>query len=165
LGIHKTATYQEVKRRFVELALKHHPDKVDDGNKQKNMEQFVKFRQAFEALREDGNGMTTTNDDDISSSSMWSSDEEFNAWFYEQTGHADIMFSMDMKTRKEVIDVVHSHAQGGLDRGGMWEMARTMAEQQELLKQQKQKFQKTALGLPGSSDSSSSARRRRKRGG
>ncbi|KAG7363221.1 chaperone protein DnaJ [Nitzschia inconspicua] len=168
LGIQNTATYQQVKRRFVELALQHHPDKVkDDDDKEQNMEKFVRFRQAFEALRDDGNGMATTRDNSKDDeSSLWSSDEEFNAWFYEETGHSDIMFRMDISTRKEVIDVVHNQAQGGLDRGGMWEMARKMAEQEELLKDKKRNFKKTPLGLEGSGNSSSSSgRRRRKRGG
>jgi hypothetical protein len=184
LGVDQTATYQEVKRRFVELALQHHPDTTntvknnndninDDcsyqDDKHKSMEQFIRFRKAFEALKEDVNGIVSTrrHDDDSDESLLWSSDEEFNAWFYEETGHADIMFRMDMQTRKEVINVVQSQAQGGLDRGGMWEMARKMAEQEEMLKGQKHKYPKTFVRLEtGTSVSpSSSVRRKRKRGG
>ncbi|KAL3926429.1 MAG: hypothetical protein SGARI_005613 [Bacillariaceae sp.] len=71
---------------------------------------------------------------------------------------------MDIQTRKEVIDM-SSQAQGGLDRGGMWEMARKMAEQEEMLKDQKRKFKKGAIGLEESSvsDSKTSTRRRRRR--
>jgi hypothetical protein len=134
LGIHKSATYQQVKRRFVELALEHHPDKVESSkDKHKNKEHFIKFRQAFEALKEGQDGMVFMREKE---EHLWTSDEEFNAWFYEETGHSDVMFRMDMKTRKEVIDVVNSQSQGGLDRGGMWEMARKMADQEKMLKDQ-----------------------------
>jgi hypothetical protein len=54
-----------------------------------------------------------------------------------------------------------------LDRGGMWEMARKMAEQEEMLKDQKRKFKNPTIGLESSSSSevqnSSNVRRRRKR--
>lgn len=166
LGIPESSIYQDAKRRFIELALQHHPDKTpDDTEKAHNMEQFVRFRQAFEILRDDGNGMATTDAKD--ESSVWSSDEEFNAWFYEETGHSDILFRMDIVTRKKVIDVANNQVQGGMDRGGMWEMARKMAEQEEILKDRKQNFDKTPLGVEGSKDipsSSSSVRRKRKRG-
>jgi DnaJ-class molecular chaperone len=188
LGVPKTATYQEVKRRFVELALQHHPDTIpvvknnsdknnnnskDDGNvayqddQHKSVEHFIRFRKAFEALKEDGNGIVSARHHDDEASLLWSSDEEFNAWFYEETGHADIMFRMDMQTRKEVIHVVQSQAQGGLDHGGMWEMARRMAEQEEMLKDQKHRYPKTLVRLEAGSSAttSSSVRRRRKRGG
>jgi curved DNA-binding protein CbpA len=173
LGIHKSATYDEAKRRFFELALQHHPDtskSIDPNNntnddRDKNVKAFIRFRQAFEALREGKDGMIYTSDEE--DGSLWSSDEEFNAWFYEETGHSDIMFRMDIQTRKEVIDVVNNQAQGGLDRGGMWEMARKMAEQEEMLKDQKRKFKNPTIGLESSSSSelqnSSNVRRRRKR--
>jgi DnaJ-class molecular chaperone len=156
LGIQKNATYDEARRRFVELALRHHPDtsvSSTDDDKDKSMKDFIRFRQAFEALREGKDGMIYTRGEE-DESSLWSSDEEFNAWFYEETGHADIMFCMDIKTRKEVIDVVNNQAQGGLDRGGMWEMARKMAEQEEMLKHQKRRFKNATVGLESSSSSS-----------
>ena len=176
LGIHKSATYDEAKRRFFELALQHHPDTSKSNNpnssnntnedRDKNMKEFIRFRQAFEALREGKDGTIYTSDEE--DGSLWSSDEEFNAWFYEETGHADIMFRMDIKTRKEVIDVFKNQAQGGLDRGGIWEMARKMAEQEEMLRDQKRKFKNPTIGLESSSSSteqnaSSNVRRRRKR--
>ncbi|KAL3919908.1 MAG: hypothetical protein SGARI_007082, partial [Bacillariaceae sp.] len=149
LGVHKTATYQQVKRRFVELALEHHPDKAKGSDaKQQNQEYFVKFRQAFEALRQGQDG-SVVREEWGNDACTWTSDEEFNAWFYEETGHSDIMFQMDMTKRKQVIDVVNNQAQGGLDRGGMWEMARKMAEQEEILKHQKQKFKKGDVKIEG----------------
>jgi hypothetical protein len=93
--------------------------------------------------------------------STWS-DEEFNAWYHEETGHSDLMFRMDMKTRREVIDVVNEQAQGGLDRGGMWEMARKMAEEERFLKENKNKIERK-VGLEQQSASNSSLQRRRRK--
>lgn len=58
-------------------------------------------------------------------------DSSFNDWFYQETG-TSLSFYMDSATRKEVADVVTSNmSPGGLDRGGMWEMARMIAREEE----------------------------------
>jgi DnaJ-class molecular chaperone len=44
-------TYEEVKRRFRELALKYHPDKYK-GNKQVAAEKFKKIFEAYNKIRE-----------------------------------------------------------------------------------------------------------------
>lgn len=167
LGVSKTATYTEVKQRFLELALKHHPDhatnkKGGDAISNCRSDDFIRFRQAFESLKEVMDGTATQ----VEGVPAWS-DEEFNAWYYEETGHADLMFRMDMKTRKEVIDVANQQAQGGLDRGGMWEMARRMAEEELILKDSKNRFKRT-VGLRQSSvsakaDANSNVHRRRRK--
>jgi hypothetical protein len=163
LGVSKVATYTEAKQRFLELALKYHPDHAtkrecgDEGNSTRT-DDFIRFRQAFESLKEDMNGNVTQVDE---GESTWS-DEEFNAWYHEETGHSDLMFRMDMKTRREVIDVVNEQAQGGLDRGGMWEMARKMAEEERFLKENKNKIERK-VGLEQQSASNSSLQRRRRK--
>jgi len=164
LGVPKVATYAEVKQRFLELALKHHPDHAttkrecgDEGSSTRT-DDFIRFRQAFESLKEDMNGNVTRVDEE---ESTWS-DEEFNAWYHEETGHSDLMFRMDMKTRREVIDVVNEQAQGGLDRGGMWEMARKMAEEERFLMENKNKIERK-VGLEQQSVSNSSLQRRRRK--
>lgn len=164
LGIPKNSSYEGVKRRFIDLALQHHPDVVSkDDDDTTNVEEFIRLRQAFEAIRESSDGSARLAKEDDSS---WS-DDNFQAWFYEETGHQDIMFKMDLGTRKEVIEIANSQAQGGLDKGGMWEMARIMAQQQEDLKAKKsQHSKKSSVGLESGSnkeDKNSSTRRRRRR--
>ena len=51
LGLTQGATYEEVKRRFRELALKYHPDKYK-GNKQVAAEKFKKIFEAYNKIRE-----------------------------------------------------------------------------------------------------------------
>jgi hypothetical protein len=152
----------------------------DHAHLKYNTEQFIRFRQAFEAIKEthDG-GATVASEDDVHddyygnisrtgsrSSTMWTSDDEFKAWFYEETEHSDVMFKMHLSTRKQVIDLVHENqSQGGLDKGGMWEMARNMARQQEtLVRHQKDNFGRpTSIALESGSNSSSSGQRRRRK--
>lgn len=164
LGIPKNSSYESVKRRFIELAMKTHPDISSDSDEDEDpgsAENFIHLRQAFEAISEasDGSAKIVGN----KKQSSWS-DDNFKAWFFEETGHQDIMFTMDLATRKEVVNMVETQSQGGLDKGGMWEMARNMAEQEKSLKNQKQNHAKTPVGLKaGTQGTASSARRRRRR--
>lgn len=154
LGIPKTSSYQQVKQRFLELALKHHPDVLGDGD---DGSEFIRFRAAFEMIREteDGKARLSGKGED----NHWT-DEEFQAWFYEETGHQDVLFKIDLSTRKEVIEVANSLSQGGLDRGGMWEMARTMAEEEKSLQMKKDRVDRK---VRIETDEKSSASRRRRR--
>jgi hypothetical protein len=180
LGIPQTSSYDQVKRRFLELALQHHPDlaKKNSSSRSNNKmndddstcsstapcsdaDTFIRLRQAFEAVKENSSGSASLR---RSNDEAWT-DEEFQAWFHEETGHGDVMFKMDLKTRKEVIDVAAQQSQGGLDRGGMWAMARSMAEQDQALLHQKAEFKRT-VGLTKSSSPTESiepsVRRRRR---
>lgn len=176
LGMPKTSSYEEVKGRFLEMALQTHPDLVNqhqssddkDGQKsdgssdpQRLVDDFVKLRQAFEAIRENSDGSARLAQD--SEASSWS-DESFQAWFCNETGHGDVMFQMDFKTRKEVAEAA-SQAQGGLDKGGMWEMARAMAEQQKNIGNLKAKYaaNKTQRVEAGNNDGANHRRRRRRK--
>ena len=173
LGIPKTSTYDAVKRRFLELALETHPDVVhrkqstedggeDDAKERKRLvADFVKLRQAFETIRENSDGSARLTGD--SEASSWS-DESFQAWFHNETGHSDVMFTMDLQTRKEVAEVA-SLSQGGLDKGGMWEMARSMADQQRNIGNLKQKHfgNQTQRVEAGDSDEGNNRRRRRRK--
>ena len=167
LGISKSATYAEAKRRFLELALKHHPDHASTANPgdqtvSKKPDDFIRFREAFESLKETLDGKITEVEE---GESTWT-DEEFLAWYYEETSQSDLTLKIDMKTRREVIDVVKSaQAQGGLDRGGIWEWARRLAEEEEIIKEKKNKIKRT-VGLDAGTKSDttkSSLRRRRKK--
>ena len=180
LGVPKNSTYDFVKRRFIELAMKTHPDVISsspsssndhndanvDENKRDAADEFIRLRQAFEAIREDlddGTARLTTDGED--NNVAWS-DDNYRAWFYEETGHQDVMFKMDLATRKEVIDIA-TQSQGGLDKGGMWEMARNMAEQERNFRNQRNNnhHSNNSIGLEsgGPNQGSNSTRRRRRK--
>ena len=167
LGVSNSATYTEVKQRFLELALKHHPDhstthstsEDENNSSERSVVDFIRFRQAFESLKEDMDGTASQVEKGAPS---WT-DEEFKAWYYEETGHADLEFRMDIKTRKEVIDVYNQQVQGGLDRGGMWEMARRMAEEETFLMENKNKIKRTVGLHDAKADTNASVQRRRRR--
>jgi len=157
LGIPKTSSYKEVKSRFVELALANHPD----TSQNQDNSNFIRLRQAFESIKQchDGTAAKREGDDSIG----WT-DEEFQAWFFEETGHQDVLFQIDLATRKEVISVANTQSQGGLDRGGMWEMARAMAEQEINVSKRKTDFS-ASIGINGESKNENpgtSSRRRRR---
>jgi molecular chaperone GrpE (heat shock protein) len=81
----------------LQLALRHHPDTSADQSS--NPDTFVKIREAFEQIKKDfakqGDGKGIT--------SSWLTEEEFDAWFHEETGQ-----KMDAATRREVMHVYRS---------------------------------------------------------
>jgi len=176
LGVPNTATYAEAKTAFLELAMRHHPDTATDDDddddadgEKRGMETFVRYRQAFERIRETEAGGSAVVDADGSSSSSaqeWT-DEEFIAWYHEEKDrHSGTGVRLDMKTRREVIDVVNRQAQGGLDRGGIWEWARRLAEEDKMLRESKKNF-KRSVGISANSTTTttttSNLRRRRRK--
>eukprot|EP00934_Nitzschia_sp_Nitz4_P001280 Nitzschia sp. Nitz4//scaffold322_size40381//18114//18731//NITZ4_007562-RA/size40381-processed-gene-0.22-mRNA-1//-1//CDS//3329547833//1280//frame0 len=154
LGIPKNSSYDDVKKHFLQLALKHHPDL--SGDEEGDVEMFIRIRQAFEQIRETDCGGAA-----VSGEESYMSDQEFEVWFHEETGHQDVLFRMDITTRREVIDIANSQSQGGLDRGGMWEMARSMAEQQKNFHKQKAGVKGT-IAIDGESSPAPTSRRRRR---
>ena len=118
LGISKTASYNEVKQSFVQLALKHHPDTSPN----KSGDTFARIRAAFEAIRDDDGRATLVGE------AQWT-DDSISTWFHDETGQR-LRFHMNAATRREVAHVANTMSTGGLDRGGMWEMARAVAQAQ-----------------------------------
>ncbi len=54
LGVPKMSTCDAVKRKFVEIALKHHPD--TSGIENGGAEEFIRLRRTFETIREQEDG-------------------------------------------------------------------------------------------------------------
>lgn len=119
--------YSLVKASFIELALAHHPDRPGG-----TVDQFLKVRLAFESIRELSDGTSQVVDAGQNPSlnrDHHHDDDSLADWFYHETG-TNLSFHMDSKTRKEVADMVDNLSPGGLDRGGMWEMARMIAREE-----------------------------------
>jgi hypothetical protein len=118
LGLPKQTEYRVVKKQFLKLALKHHPDTAvtNKGDKKamaKAIELFMNVRKAFEQIieLEDGIAGIRTN----SEKSM--DGKEFNNWFYRETGkYAPDPFDLNLspETLQEVAEA--SASQAGLDR-------------------------------------------------
>jgi hypothetical protein len=125
LASNNAPAYKEVKRKFVELALQHHPDRSGGS-----ADSFLKVRQAFEAIRELPDGTCTLSDqlDGLKSAGNSWSDDRISDWFFRETGQS-ISFRIDYATRKQIA-IAATLAPGGLDRGGMWEMARMIAQEE-----------------------------------
>eukprot|EP00585_Thalassiosira_rotula_P025186 CAMPEP_0196230404 /NCGR_PEP_ID=MMETSP0913-20130531/1618_1 /TAXON_ID=49265 /ORGANISM="Thalassiosira rotula, Strain GSO102" /LENGTH=238 /DNA_ID=CAMNT_0041510423 /DNA_START=69 /DNA_END=785 /DNA_ORIENTATION=- len=130
LKIPKDAKYSHAKKSFLKIAMKHHPDTVStecEITQKKSQEIFMKCRAALESLVEcedTGLCLLRSEVEELEDRSM--SDEEFDSWFEEETGHQNpFSFDLDPAVMREVAsmhdDMAGSH---GLDRdGGMWHLA------------------------------------------
>lgn len=117
LGIPVGSSYDTVRRAFVQLALRHHPDRSKGGS---SAHEFVRIRQAFEAIQEGS----------ASSSPKGWSESEIQDWYRQETGEY-LSFDMCEQTRREVVHAYRTLSQGGKDKGGYWEMARQLAERED----------------------------------
>ena len=175
-----------MKSKFLQLALQYHPDQnstssYDNNSQVSSSEQFIQFRQAFERIREDMDGQatkTTITKEEGNDASSWS-DAEFRAWYYneqrrssEEDSNNVMTVQLNTQTRQEVIEAVKSYdAAGGLDRGGIWDWARWIAEEDAHLQSKKKQYPKPAMGLEpkqpathfDSSSSNTHVQRRRRR--
>jgi hypothetical protein len=98
LGIPRNSSADTVKRKFLQLALRHHPDTNDNNRDTKpKADNFVKIRDAFERIKQE---FANRNREYDVSSTPWFTEQEFDAWFFESTGQR-----MDAATRREVMHV------------------------------------------------------------
>jgi hypothetical protein len=125
LGVARTESYSDVKRTFLQIAMKHHPDTTaagTEGEREANKDVFVAARKAFEAIVAGPGGLAILK----SESADHVEEDDLDQWFKNETGY-DMPF-MDAKTMKEVAEMTESVG-GGLDRdGGMWTLARMVAD-------------------------------------
>ena len=112
LELQKEIPYSHVKKRFLRIAMEHHPDTGNNSDESRDI--FIAARQAFEAIVEGNDGIAILR----SESDAHAEEEDLDAWFRAETGH-DMPF-MDARTMKEVAEMTETVG-GGLDRdGGMW---------------------------------------------
>lgn len=105
--------------------MKHHPDTTSAGTaaeREANKDAFVAARKAFEAIAAGPDGLAILK----SESADYVEEADLDQWFKNETGY-DMPF-MDAATMKEVAEMTESVG-GGLDRdGGMWTLARMVAD-------------------------------------
>jgi hypothetical protein len=127
LGVSKNETYKAVRKSFIRIAMKHHPDTSEASTKEEkdeNREIFIAARSAFDMLTEcPTEGLAI-----MKSESELAKEEDVDVWFKEETGY-DMPF-MDAQTMKEVAEMTEKVGGGqGLDRdGGMWTLARMVTD-------------------------------------
>jgi hypothetical protein len=125
LGVPEASLLKDVKKKFLQIAMKNHPDTIgddvtDEDTRNEMREVFIKARMAFESLAEDPMDGTAILKEDLDDAM-----ENFDSWFKTETGHdTPFQFDMDPETMKEVANMTETMG-GGLDRdGGMWALAR-----------------------------------------
>lgn len=143
LGVSSTSEdgsipYSTVKKAFFKLALQFHPDTADKitdtkAQNQDPAELFHQIRTAFESIIQDPDNpnmaILRPLEDDDESNSIWKDNREFDSWFQQETGHhAPFMFEMDPETMREVAEMTENNEGGGLDRGGMWHLAKMVSQ-------------------------------------
>lgn len=110
-------SYSIVKRTFLQIAMKHHPDTSTASTPEdisKHREIFLAARKAFEAIVEGTDGYAIVRSESDKHKNTEVDEHDFENWFQGETGHS--MPYMDMKTMKEVAEMTESMG-GGLDRG------------------------------------------------
>jgi hypothetical protein len=138
-----SVTYSQVQAAFRKLALVHHPDtankgtKDGDDSKRNDSREFTRIREAFEAIVEGPGGMAVLREnklyESISSSQSKDDIKSTNESFHE-TNKAFLHPSLNPSILREVAEVADM-SPGGLDKGGMWEYAksiRNMAQEEGL---------------------------------
>ena len=120
-----TLTYTSVKSTFLKIAMKYHPDttvQCTDAERETNKDLFVSARKAFESIMANPDGFAILK---IEADDYVEEEDDFEEWFKMETGY-DMPF-MDAATMKEVAEMTDTVG-GGLDRdGGMWTLARMVA--------------------------------------
>jgi hypothetical protein len=124
LGMPASTAFVDIQRHFLQLALQHHPDRPGG-----NIETFVSIRQAFEYLRETQSGKSDNLHRDSEGGinvDKWT-EEDYDDWFYRETGHHWMGFALDAATQKEIVNAYETLSPGGRD-PGEWELARQVTE-------------------------------------
>ena len=143
-------TYSEVKKAFLSLALKHHPDSNSNSNTDEDetncvesvesqTKKFIKIKNAFDQIRASPNGIAILNEEEEPEMSS----EEYESWFYSETGkHMNNIGELNLskETIQEVSDMISKSADSHigdegyegameLDRsGGIWAMAKMISQ-------------------------------------
>jgi len=131
LGVPKNSSYKHVKNAFLALALKHHPDTSEDKGASTRL--FIKILSAFDQIKELPNGTAALRDVNDRSDAYMTS-EKFESWFFTETGkHSPNISShgrleLSRETIREISEMTKVMDCGGLDRGGMWDLAKTISQ-------------------------------------
>mmetsp|Transcript_22210 Transcript_22210/g.36771 ORF Transcript_22210/g.36771 Transcript_22210/m.36771 type:complete len:228 (+) Transcript_22210:181-864(+) len=121
LGVTEETKYSVAKKKFLNIAMSHHPDTSDvesEEDRDKLRDIFIGARMAFEQFVEAPDGSILL----IEEAELM---PDFDAWFEQQTGHKNPFdVDLDPQTMKEVAEMTETVG-GGLDRdGGMWQLAK-----------------------------------------
>ena len=114
LGVSRTDSYAHVKKTFLSIAMKHHPDTHAADTTEtamKHREKFMEARSAFEAIVAGPDGIAILKVE----SDKYEAEDDLEAWFRTETGH-DMPF-MDARTMREVAEMTET-SDIGLDRDG-----------------------------------------------
>ena len=118
-------TYQQVHSAFRKLALMHHPDTSQGRNKDSN--EFTRIKEAFDSIVEGPDGIAVLREHSSKVRREHKSNDSGESSQHETTNHnASFLHpSLNPSILREVVEVADM-SPGGLDKGGMWEYARSV---------------------------------------
>jgi hypothetical protein len=145
-----------VKHTFLQAALIYHPDRPNTGN----TKIFISIRNAFEQIYFNSNNNDTnqSNTNKTRQQKKWTNDNEYNIWFQNEikSNSQYLHFTINEQQQNELITVHTTLQQGGLDKGGYWEMARYISQQNNIVQEEFVNKQKQQNECNNNSSSSSS---------
>ena len=151
LGVSRDSPYIVIKKKFLELALKFHPDTSD----KETSEKFIHIRNAFESIRKKATYHEKGQSDPNHDADLAWTEDQFLAWFHEQTG-----VKLSSAQRRELVRLHRSRVPGGYYGGQMWDLARRVVQEQDAFFR---KMKDDPPPPPAPKDSSINIRRRRRR--
>eukprot|EP00980_Cylindrotheca_fusiformis_P003766 scaffold834_cov123-Cylindrotheca_fusiformis.AAC.13 len=174
LGLPPNASYPTIQKKFLQLAMEHHPDtrssSLSSSSKSNCNSEFVQIRSAFEQLRKEHirQQMRPTkdyndNDDDDGNSAEVLTEEDFLDWFHQLTG-----VRLTSEQRREMILLYWNQHQRNGDgqqgsHGHSWDLARRLVYFQDVFLRNMERSNGSARGTAekdprGRSDSSTTSR-------
>lgn len=109
----------------------------DDSSDSSAAAKFIQLRKAFESIEEAEDGSAVSGSFKFgrrdSGRGGLMSEEEFEAWFHAETGHTvpychSSLRHIDPAVLRETAEKTEGMSPGGLDRGGMWQLAASLRD-------------------------------------
>lgn len=146
LGLPPNVSFPTIQKKFLQLAMKHHPDMKSslDGTNKSDTETFVQIRSAFEQLRKEHhwqqNDPRDVDKDEKKEDLLTEAD--FLEWFHQLTG-----VRLTSGQRREMVDLYwkqHQQSGGRQSQGHSWDLARRLVFLQDVFLRNRENVRTTS---------------------
>jgi curved DNA-binding protein CbpA len=139
LGLPPNASFPTVRKKFLKLAMKHHPDTKSsiESNAKSDVEIFVLVRSAFEQIRKEHNRQQLKPMDDEYDVENVFTEEDFLDWFHQMSG-----VRLTSEQRREMVHLYwkqHQRNGGRESHGHSWDLARRLVSLQDAFLRNREK--------------------------
>jgi curved DNA-binding protein CbpA len=145
LGLPPNVSFPTVQKKFLKLAMKHHPDTKSsiESNAKSDTETFVLIRSAFEQLRKEHNRQQLEPRDDKYDAEDVFTEEDFLDWFHQLTG-----VRLTSEQRREMVHLYWKEYQpngGRQSHDHSWDLARRLVSLQDVFFRNREKPRTTRV--------------------